>query len=119
MFTTPTRAALQRSDYTQAALTNRALTGMGLSRQVFGLRAKILGVDAWLPEARCPVVEVHPEVSFAALNGAPVLPSKKTWAGVHDRMTLMESVGLAIPAQLGELGVHAGPDDVLDAAAVA
>ena len=97
----------------------RDLTGAGMSKQAFALGRKILDVDGWLAAAPCPVVEVHPEVSFAAIKGSPVRASKKTWAGFQERMGLLGSVGLVVPADAGDLGGHAGPDDVLDAAVVA
>ena len=125
VFSTPTRRALQESDYQRALVVQRDLTGAGMSKQAFALGRKILDVDGWLLEAPCPVVEVHPEVSFAAINGAavkeskPVKASKKTWAGFQERMRLLESVGLVVPSDVGALGGRAGPDDVLDAAVVA
>lgn len=119
VFTTPTRLALKESDYQRALATQRRLAGVGLSKQAYALRDKIFDVDRWLPCAPCLVVEVHPEVSFAAIQGSPVAASKKTWAGFRERMRLLESVGLVVPSDLGELGARAGSDDVLDAAAAA
>jgi len=69
-----------------------------------------------LPGGR--IVEVHPEASFRELAGAPLKHSKKTWNGMMQRMRLLEKAGIAIPAELGEIG-RVGVDDVLDAAAIA
>jgi predicted RNase H-like nuclease len=77
VFKTPVRAALHAPDHASAIAINRRLTGAGVSAQAFGLRAKLLQVDAWVRDAGLRVVEVHPEVSFAALAGAP-LPEPKT-----------------------------------------
>jgi len=119
VFTTPTRRALLEPKYRQALATHRRLTGMGLPKQAFALRDKIFDVDQWLPAASCRVVEVHPELSFAAIHGSPVKASKKTWAGFQERMRLLESAGLVVPSDLNTLGLRASPDDVLDAAAAA
>lgn len=119
LFTTPTRGAMEQSDYAAALHTQRQLTGVGLSKQAFNLREKILDVDRWLAGSPYRVVEVHPEISFTAMHGTPLVASKKTWAGMQQRMALLASAGLVVPADVGVLGNHAGADDVLDAAAVA
>jgi predicted RNase H-like nuclease len=60
-----------------------------VSAQAFGLRAKLLQVDAWGRDAGLRVVEVHREVSFAALVGAPLPEPKTTWAGATHRWRLL------------------------------
>jgi predicted RNase H-like nuclease len=119
VFVTPVRPALALADYQQASALNRQLTGSGISRQAFHLRDKILQVDDWLPRAPCPVVEVHPELSFAMLGGAPLTDSKSTWAGAVRRTRLLADAGIEASGDLGLTGMLAGVDDVLDAAAVA
>ena len=84
LFITPVRAAVEAADYQGAAAENRRLAGEGLSRQAFALRAKILDVHQWLQTgsaAPAQVVEAHPELSFAAMAGAPLRSRKSTWAG--------------------------------------
>jgi predicted RNase H-like nuclease len=94
------------------------LDGRAVSRQAWALRGKILEVGAWLPTAPCPVYEVHPEVSFSLLTGAPIITGKRTAAGLAARRQALESVGIAVPTHLADArGVAA--DDVLDAAVVA
>jgi len=121
VFMTPVRTALQAGDYATAQAENRRLGGGGISRQAFGLRAKIGQVDRWIrtPPAGLRVVEAHPELSFGAMAGAPLPERKSTWAGVVRRRQLLASHGIALPDGLGAPGQTAGPDDVLDAAAVA
>jgi predicted RNase H-like nuclease len=121
VFMTPVRTALQAGDYGLAAAENRRLGGGGISRQAFGLRAKIGQVDRWLrtPPAGVQVVEVHPELSFGAMAGAPLAERKSTWAGVVRRRQLLADHGIELPDDLGVPGQNAGPDDVLDGAAVA
>jgi predicted RNase H-like nuclease len=119
VFVTPVRGALGLEDYQQASTLNRRLTGSGISRQAFNLREKILQVDCWLPRAPCTVVEVHPELTFGELAGAPLTDSKSTWAGAVRRRQLLAGAGIGLSGALGLSGRNAGVDDVLDAAAVA
>lgn len=119
VFLTPVRAALAERDYVAAAGVNRRLTGDGISRQAFALREKILEVDQWIRDARCRVVEVHPEVSFAELAGTHLRTRKPTWAGMTERRRLLAGAGIAVPDDLGLAGERAAVDDVLDAAVVA
>lgn len=119
VFVTPVRGALGIDDYHEASALNGRLTGSGISRQAFNLRDKILQVDAWLPGAPCPVLEVHPELSFAELAGAALMDSKATYAGAVHRGRLLAATGIEVCGDLGLTGRQVGVDDVLDAAAVA
>lgn len=119
VFVTPVRAALAMAEHQQASDVNRRLAGSGISRQAFNLRDKILQVDRWLPDAPCPVAEVHPELCFAEMAGAPLADSKATWAGAARRRELLAALGIELAGDLGLTGQQAGVDDVLDAAAVA
>ena len=120
VFLTPVRAALLADTYPAALAASRGLTGMGISSQAYRLRAKILQVDRWRQGTlTCPVVEAHPELSFAAMAGAPLRDSKSTWAGVARRRELLAVQGIDLDGDLGLSGLRVGVDDVLDAAAVA
>ncbi|MGO8956123.1 MAG: DUF429 domain-containing protein [Streptosporangiaceae bacterium] len=119
VFMTPVRDALALTDYRAACELNRQRTGHGISRQAFGLRAKISQVDSWLPAAPGRVIEVHPELSFAELAGAPLQAAKSSWAGHVIRRRLLADAGIVLPDDLGQAGHKAGGDDILDAAAAA
>jgi predicted RNase H-like nuclease len=119
VFMTPVRAALHASTYQRGLALNRALAGSGVSSQAFHLGAKILQVDRWLPAAPCPVIEAHPELSFAVMAGAPLADSKATWAGAVRRRDLLAAEGIDLRGDLGLCRLRVGVDDVLDAAAVA
>ncbi|MEU7899486.1 DUF429 domain-containing protein [Nonomuraea sp. NPDC049152] len=119
VFMTPTRPALEAEDYATAVAINQELTGEGISRQAFALREKLLQVDRWVRQTSQRVVEVHPEVCFAQLAGAPLPVRKTTWAGVEHRRALLEGAGIVVPRELGGAGTMAGVDDVLDAAVAA
>ncbi len=119
VFMTPVRDTLALTDYRAACDLNMLRTGRGISRQAFNLLAKIRQVDDWLPAAPCRVIEVHPELSFAELAGAPLPARKSSWAGFAVRRRVLADAGIALPEDLGVAGRMAGGDDVLDAAAAA
>jgi len=127
VFETPVRAALEAPDQATAGRINHAATGRRVSAQAFGLRHRILEVDAWLRDVpaneRPAVYEVHPELCFALMAGSGQLgtlaDSKRTWAGVEQRRMLLAREGIFLAGTLGAAGTKAGVDDVLDAAAVA
>lgn len=119
VFMTPVRAALAAPTYQDALALSRRLTGAGISSQAYYLGPKILQVDRWRPDAPCPVVEAHPELSFAAMAGGPLADAKTTWAGAVRRRALLAAAGIVLDGDLGLSGRRAGVDDVLDAAAVA
>jgi predicted RNase H-like nuclease len=100
----------------QAALARcKELTGRGLSAQTYALARKILELNRSADER---VWEVHPEVSFCALGGRPLEPSKRTYNGLMARRRMLRSAEIHLPADLGPAG-RAPADDVLDAAVVA
>ncbi len=83
VFSTPIAEALRAGTLAEAIAVSRLRTGRGISAQAFALRARILEVAAWLPTAGVDGREVHPEVSFAVMSGAPLPASKRTWPGRH------------------------------------
>ena len=119
VFLTPVRAALAAEPYREATAMAMRLTGSGISQQAYRLREKIFEVEEWLPTSPAPVWEVHPEISFAVANGAPLACSKHTWAGGQERRQILARQGLVLDGPLLPAGRHAGPDDVLDAAIAA
>jgi predicted RNase H-like nuclease len=119
LFVTPPAAAYAAATYAEACAVARDLTGgWAPSRQAWALGPKIAEVAAWVPAAPCPVHEVHPEVSFSLMAGAPLLARKFSWAGHRARRSALADQGIVVPDDIGDAG-RAGADDVLDAAAVA
>lgn len=119
IFLTSTRAALAGTTQAEAQALNRAHGGGGVTAQAFGLHAKIAEVDVAVRAAGARVVEGHPELSFAALAGAPVLEPKRSWAGSAVRRRLLAGQGIDLDVDLGEVGRKAAVDDVVDAAVLA
>jgi predicted RNase H-like nuclease len=121
LFMVPPRAVWLAATHEQAVLRCRQLTDppAGCSRQAWGLREKLLPANELYARMPGRLFEVHPEISFAALNGgAPVAASKKTWNGQMARRALLARAGVVLPDDLGAAG-NIPPDDVLDAGAVA
>jgi predicted RNase H-like nuclease len=107
VFTTPRREVLEM----------KFGPGLGVSAQSHALGPRILHVTE-LAESDARFCEVHPEVSFRAMNGGQALSHrKKSAAGAFERLEILHRHGI----DLDELG-EAAPlplDDVLDAAAAA
>ncbi|HSL59182.1 MAG TPA: DUF429 domain-containing protein [Acidimicrobiales bacterium] len=119
VFDAPHPDVLAAASYADANAASRRLTGRGLSAQAWHLVPRIREVAALVgaPTA-APIVEIHPEVSFREMAGAPLPHPKSTWAGIRHRSALLAGVGIELPDDLGPAG-RAGVDDVVDAAAVA
>lgn len=120
VFPTLVRPACEAPDYAAARAVSVALTGRSVSAQAYALGRKILEVDAWVrshPGTR--VLEVHPEVCFAAMNGQVPIPArKKTIAGVTARREALTASGMAVP-DLPSPSRGVGQDDLLDACVAA
>ena len=122
VFSAPVRGILDATSQQEASRRHRVIDQRGFGAQGFAILPKIREWDDLLrgDDAACAVVrEVHPEVSFAALNGGlGLVPGKKTAAGSMIRMQLLSVVfgagkvdrlKASVPRRL------AGGDDVLDA----
>jgi predicted RNase H-like nuclease len=115
VFAIPPRPVWQQPSYAEANHLCRELTGKGLSAQTWGLRGKLLEADAYRRTSPARLYEVHPELAFAALAGAPLQDSKHTKVGLTLRRELLHRAGLTLPPKVP----GAAEDDLLDAAAVA
>jgi predicted RNase H-like nuclease len=118
VFAPPPPDVLHEPDHASANAACRARHGHGVSAQAWNLVPKMLDVEPHWRDRPDRIFEVHPELSFAELGGAPRPHAKRTWAGTRDRAALLARAGVTLPDDLGVAGL-AGADDVLDAAAVA
>ena len=119
LFLTPSLAVLEAETHAIATALAVELTGQGISRQSYGLRAKIFEVAQWVPGASCAAHEAHPEVSFTRLMGAPAHHSKKTWAGMVERREALDRAGIALDDITPDAARYAAVDDMYDAAVLA
>jgi predicted RNase H-like nuclease len=117
LFLLPPRPVLAEPTYARARQRAEELGSQGVSAQAYALRGKIFEVEEVALRDR-RVIEVHPEMSFAAMAEAPLEHGKKTWNGQMARRRLLEQKGLVLPGDLGAAG-EVPTDDVLDAAAAA
>ncbi|HSN69073.1 MAG TPA: DUF429 domain-containing protein, partial [Thermoanaerobaculia bacterium] len=121
VFPAPPRPLGRAKSWEEANRLSRELEGKGISRQAFGLFEKVRALDDLLqrrPELRAMVWEVHPEVSFTELYGAPIAQKKRTREGKDVRLGALRRYfdGEAIDRILAEVPrKEAGEDDVLDA----
>jgi predicted RNase H-like nuclease len=124
VFPAPDRRVLFCATYAEALAMAKEVSGKGMSRQAYGICAKIAEVNAVMSPARQEyVIEVHPEVSFWRMaHRQPMRFSKKKLEGFDERLKILAD-SLDIPAANREIEhLCAGParsDDVLDAMAVA
>lgn len=126
VFPAPARSMIGMTDYKEAKAASRARFGHAVTRQSFALYRKVAEVDAALtPELQDRIHEVHPEMSFWAMNGRNSLQfGKKTQAGFEDRLKLVARHfdGFNLPAnraQAKAMAPLAAVDDLLDAIAAA
>jgi predicted RNase H-like nuclease len=115
VFAIPPRAVWAEASYPAANQRCRELTGQGFSAQAWGLRAKLLEANRYRQACGHPLYEVHPELAFGAMAGAPLAVSKHTGTGRDLRRELLAGAGIEIPLQTPATLLG----DVLDAAAVA
>ncbi len=117
VFPTPPRLVLEAPTYAEANRISKQSFDRGVSQQSYALRKKILEIDAHAAAAD-RIYEVHPELSFTAMNGKPLTHSKKSWHGQQARLLLLAEAGITIPSDLGPVNAIP-PDDIIDAAAAA
>lgn len=117
LFPTPPRRVIEAATHHEAIRMAREMGCAAPSAQAYALRTKILEV-APIAAADRSVFEVHPELAFRMLHGAPLAASKRTCAGLVERLAILEPLGLLPPGDFP--GANRVPaDDVLDAVVTA
>lgn len=124
VFSSPVRGILDATSQPDASRRHREIDGRGFGAQSFAILSKIREWDDLLQsdaQARAAVREIHPEVSFSALNGGRgkgLAFKKKSQEGAAIRTELLSTVfGFEQVARLLQSVAHrqAAADDVLDA----
>jgi predicted RNase H-like nuclease len=120
VFPCPIRPALDASSWEEACEITYQHNGHRISRQTFGILPKIRDVDECIrsTDLRQRLFEVHPEVSFASWQGAPMLHAKRDVRGHEQRRALIArhfgpEAFASVVAQIGARSVAA--DDIADA----
>jgi predicted RNase H-like nuclease len=92
VFAAPIRPALHADSYFEACEESFRAQQKRLSRQSWAIYPKIRELDELLrnhPDLRSRIYEVHPEITFAAWNGAPIVAPKKKRPGFSTRHELV------------------------------
>ena len=112
VFSAPPRCALGAR-----TLPDARRHGARLTLQTLNLLPRIEDVDRVMtPDLQSRVFEVHPELSFAAMNGDDLVRApKRSATGSNERRALLERAGVIVP----ERPAGAALDDLLDACALA
>jgi predicted RNase H-like nuclease len=116
IFAIPPAAVWEQPDYRSALEVCRRLTGQGFSIQAWGLRAKLHEAAGYRAQTPQRLYEVHPELSFATMAGAPLPEPKTRPSGQALRRSVLAAAGLDLP---DDPDWRRATVDVLDAAAVA
>jgi predicted RNase H-like nuclease len=123
VFPAPVRAALRGRTHVEASDLHEHADGRRMTRQAFGILAKIREVDSLLvrnPRLQQTIREIHPELSFTFWNaGQPMRHRKSRLSGRSEREVLIEKQWPGTRRKLvGQLrGQPYKPDDLNDALA--
>lgn len=120
VFKTIARGALRfaQKDWNVANQWSKDQGFGGISKQIWNILPKIKEIDrAIAPADQLRVVEAHPELAFARLNGGRPLDSKHTRGGLLARQALLQRAGFTnLDGWLQSLrGRGAKADDLFDA----
>jgi len=124
VFRVPARATLSAESYNEACEKNQEITGKKLSKQAFGILAKIREIDGLMrgcEKARHLIREVHPEICFWALNERNAMSlNKNTREGIEERLAVLERIRPSARQVFSRIvkcfqRKDVGRDDILDA----
>ena len=90
VFTAPTPEMLEQPNYERASYVSKRLFGKSMSLQSWYLFPKIKDVQTIIHDTHINLYEIHPELSFRAMNHEEViLESKKSKEGFEIRNNLL------------------------------
>lgn len=120
VFKTIARGALRfaQKDWNVANQWSKDQGFGGISKQIWNIRPKIKEIDrAIAPSDQLRIVEAHPELAFARLNGGRPLDSKHSHGGLLARQEILRRAGFTnLDGWLRQLrGRGAKADDLYDA----
>ncbi len=119
VFPAPVRRTLEAETHDEAKKLSLLASGKSMNIQTFSILKRVREADdAMTPALQERIVEVHPEVSFCALNRAPLRHSKTSPAGALKRLELI-SRELDYDLEQTAVEGRATFDDFLDACAAA
>ena len=122
IFTAPTSQMLYQPTYEAACQFSKKTFGKSISIQSWHLFPKIKDVQTVIHHEQLTMYEIHPELSFRAMNNNEVIrESKKTSIGFLMRKRLLEKHFLTLDfkaIRTEYLKKNVADDDILDALAV-
>jgi len=119
VFPAPVRGVLDATSYEELCERWMEIDGRKASRQLWAILPLIRSVDASMtPDVQRIVREGHPELSFAEMKGAPLCHSKKSAAGVIERLDLLQRRFPDATERLRGMEVAKATGDAIDAYAL-
>jgi predicted RNase H-like nuclease len=116
VFPAPVRSVLGAGTYAEACGRSRCACGKGISKQLFNILPKIAEVDRLQSRRlQAHLFEMHPELSFTVLAGAPMRFAKRTAAGRAERIAALRPAFGDLARLIEHPPAGAQRDDVLDA----
>ncbi len=122
VFPAPARAVLSAQTYSEACRLSLQVNGKKITKQTWNILKKVREADSVItPQNQDRIFEVHPEISFWAINRQqPMKHKKSSSAGRAERLQLLRLHYPDIDGLLAQLDrKKATPHDLLDAAAAA
>lgn len=123
VFPVPCRQTVySNNDYDHQCSVNMSVLGKKIPKQTAAIIPKMREVDTFLRkhrETRSRLLESHPEVCFAVLNGKTVLSKKSTAEGQIERLQILAKHGCVLAlTQIRQLAteLNCANDDIIDAA---
>ena len=124
VFPVPCREAVHAASYTEAIHINRSCSNnVSIPPVTNAIRPRMQEIDLVItPQNEHRLKEIHPEVSFAVMNGSvPLLNRKKTESGEAVRLELLKAQGFP-ECDFEKFGFRRRDvkrDDIIDACAAA
>ena len=125
VFPIPCRQAVYADSEEEQKQANIRVLGKSLAKQSISIIPKIRELDEFLnsrPEYKNRILESHPELDFARLNGSAVMTRKKEHQGFSERVGILKKY---LPGEsfygMRERAkeLRCNPDDLLDAVCLA
>ena len=125
VFPVPSRTAVYAENEDEQKKANLLTLGKSLSKQTINIIPKIRELDEFLkdhPAYKSCILESHPELDFARLNGSVLMSRKKEDTGINERVAVLRNYLPELSAEaLRSLAknLKCNPDDIVDATCLA
>ena len=93
IFIPPLKRVLECTDYKEANMLSKKITGKGLSKQSWNLKSKISEVQG-ISKLSNKIYEGHPECTFKMLKNETLKAKKKSVLGIFERLGILKEAGL-------------------------